>query len=131
MPICPRCKDSDVETEGMRYCDRCRRLCAKCGVNYKGSRSAYCNSCHAANSRANRKPYTEWSEEQKHKARARAYAHSHLRRGKISRKGCQVCGAPAEMHHADYNWPLRITWLCRRHHVYLHHPLPNQEPQDQ
>jgi len=45
----------------------------------------------------------------------------YLRRGKIPRRPCEVCGDPnAEMHHDDYSKPLDIRWLCREHHMDLH-----------
>jgi hypothetical protein len=34
---------------------------------------------------------------------------------------CSVCGAPgAEAHHEDYNKPLEVIWLCKRHHAERH-----------
>lgn len=50
-----------------------------------------------------------------------AWAHvalqSALRRGLIERGPCEVCGAePTDGHHDDYDRPLAIRWLCRKHH---------------
>lgn len=54
-------------------------------------------------------------DEKKHRARelvARA-----LRKGKLFREECEVCGNPnAEAHHEDYDAPLDVTWLCQKHH---------------
>lgn len=42
--------------------------------------------------------------------------------GKLERQGCEVCGAPkVDAHHDRYDEPLNVRWLCRRHHVKLHH----------
>ena len=42
-------------------------------------------------------------------------------KGKIKRKSCEVCGAQeSDAHHHDYNQPLAVTWLCRKHHAELH-----------
>lgn len=60
------------------------------------------------------------TEAQKIKDRARAYANVYLRRGKILRESCRVCGAHAQMHHPDYSKPLYIIWLCRPHHPAIH-----------
>jgi len=35
---------------------------------------------------------------------------------------CEVCGVEAvDAHHDQYDEPLRVRWLCRRHHTRLHH----------
>jgi len=55
------------------------------------------------------------------KMNARAYANVYLRRGKIDRMACKVCGSDkSQMHHADYDKPLEVTWLCRKHHLEIH-----------
>ena len=42
--------------------------------------------------------------------------------GALQRQGCEVCGNPVvDAHHARYDQPLAVRWLCRRHHVRLHH----------
>lgn len=39
----------------------------------------------------------------------------------LDRKPCEVCGAEkAEAHHQDYDFPLDVMWLCRRHHIEWH-----------
>lgn len=44
-----------------------------------------------------------------------------LRMGIIEREPCEVCGAEkVDGHHPDYNRPLDVRWLCRRHHSQLH-----------
>lgn len=59
--------------------------------------------------------------EQKRKDNARSYAKEYLKRGRLMREPCFVCDAvEAEMHHPDYDEPLKIVWLCRKHHLHLH-----------
>ena len=59
--------------------------------------------------------------EQRRKDNARSYAKEYVKRGKLTREPCFVCDADdAEMHHPDYDKPLKIVWLCRQHHLYLH-----------
>jgi hypothetical protein len=60
------------------------------------------------------------TEEQRVKDRCRSYAAVYLRRSKITRQSCEVCGERAEMHHDDYSKPLEVRWLCREHHLELH-----------
>lgn len=51
------------------------------------------------------------------KKSARAYVYRNLRSGKISKEPCQICGdIKTEAHHSDYEKPLSIEWLCRKHH---------------
>ena len=44
-----------------------------------------------------------------------------VRRGKLLRQPCSVCGQPkAEMHHSDYSKPFDVVWLCKQHHGTTH-----------
>lgn len=103
-------------------------ICPKCGEPNKrngaleGSRrQSYCNDCHNAYMRANRRPYSEMTPEQKAKDTARSYANVYQAKGKILPQPCEVCGAePTEKHHDDYSKPLEVRWFCRRHHLEHH-----------
>lgn len=45
-----------------------------------------------------------------------------LSAGKLSKGPCEVCGAASvDAHHDHYEEPLNVRWLCRSHHVKLHH----------
>ena len=47
-----------------------------------------------------------------------------LKRGLIVREACEVCGADdTDGHHEDYQKPLDVRWLCRRHHKAEHRRL--------
>jgi hypothetical protein len=42
--------------------------------------------------------------------------------GDLEKLDCEVCGSVAvDAHHDHYDEPLRVRWLCRRHHTRLHH----------
>lgn len=42
--------------------------------------------------------------------------------GALQKQGCEVCGSNVvDAHHDRYDEPLNVRWLCRRHHVRLHH----------
>lgn len=44
-----------------------------------------------------------------------------IRLGLLERQPCQVCGAEkSEAHHPDYDRPLEVQWLCRKHHKAAH-----------
>ena len=59
--------------------------------------------------------YPGWSlPERRH---ARNLAQSAIRRGKLKRLPCEVCGIKkAESHHDDYTRPFEIRFLCNKHH---------------
>lgn len=41
--------------------------------------------------------------------------------GKMQKMPCFVCGENVvEAHHADYDQPLSVTWLCVEHHKEIH-----------
>ena len=42
--------------------------------------------------------------------------------GVLEKQNCEVCGAvKVDAHHDRYDEPLNVRWLCRSHHVKLHH----------
>ncbi len=45
-----------------------------------------------------------------------------IKRGKLIREPCEVCGTTAHVvaHHDDYSKPLSVRWLCRGHHAQHH-----------
>lgn len=66
--------------------------------------------------------------EQRRRDVARSYAGVYKRRGKLVPQACE-CGNPdAEMHHEDYDQPLKVTWLCRSCHLAEHqkHDWPSR-----
>jgi len=55
--------------------------------------------------------------------RSRRAVHIALRAGTLVKSPCQLCGDPiVEAHHDDYSRPLRVRWLCKKHHERVHHP---------
>jgi hypothetical protein len=55
------------------------------------------------------------------KRRARDKLKKAIKRGKMTRQPCEVCGAePAQAHHDDYSKPLDVRWLCPVHHGVEH-----------
>ncbi len=70
-------------------------------------------------SRARRMRYQERSRKQDPRRwAARQKAGRAYKRGQITKKPCHFCGTTEclEMHHPDYEQPLRVYWLCRIWH---------------
>jgi len=45
-----------------------------------------------------------------------------LSSGKLQKQPCEVCGVvKVDAHHDRYDEPLNVRWLCRSHHIRLHH----------
>jgi len=91
---------------GGRYC----RPCATEAVRRWRDR-------HAAQLAA-RERARSWSDEQRLLRRARAYVDVYLRRGKLARGRCEVCGEPQTLAAwDDLAEPLAVRWLCAEHYA--------------
>lgn len=55
----------------------------------------------------------DWNKAKREAARQVTLA---LSRKVLLHQPCVVCGGKAEAHHEDYEKPLAVTWLCRKHH---------------
>lgn len=105
-----------------------KKTCSKCNEPLEPQRigkQRYCLSCHRVNmkkhNKENPKPYSEFTDEQKKKDIARSYLGVYIRRGKVIKLPCQKCGDEnSEAHHHDYDKPLEVEWLCRKHHMEKH-----------
>lgn len=105
--------------------------CSKCGKGHSRFRNkekvkpaSYCLACHSEHMRRTRAKYSEFSDEQKKRSNARAYANTYQRRGHLEPEPCRSCGSyDVEKHHADYDKPLDVQWLCRPCHLEHHHEL--------
>lgn len=57
----------------------------------------------------------------KEKNRARSAVSGAVRNGTLVRQPCEVCGAEkTDAHHDNYDEPLGVRWLCRKHHRAVH-----------
>jgi hypothetical protein len=107
--------------EVMRIIHRRTTICPKCYAKREQLNKAYCNACTKQYYKAWRKrtPYTE---QQKYKNRTRLRTWQLVQRGIIAKQPCAICKASeVQAHHADYDDPYNVTWLCmtchRQHHV--------------
>lgn len=97
--------------------------CPRCNLNHIRPSHRYCAPCHAKFMREWRKNHP-LNDEQKKKDICRSYAYVYLKRNRIIKKPCEKCGdINSQMHHSNYDEPLNIIWLCRKHHLELHKEL--------
>ena len=63
----------------------------------------------------------KWKKENPKKVRVANIVLNAKRTGKLRQQPCEVCGCKeVEAHHPDYNKPLDVMWLCRKHHLEWH-----------
>ena len=72
-------------------------------------------------------------EERKQRNAARAKVSAAIRDGELVKQPCFICGeTKAQAHHADYDEPLSVIWLCVPHHYEAHastrYAAPKTEP---
>ena len=61
-----------------------------------------------------------WKARNPEKIQAHRVVEAAIARGELVRQPCEVCGARAQAHHADYGRPLAVQWLCPLHHARQH-----------
>ena len=107
------------------YKPRCRHCVAKyhharriLEVTQVNDRARYASN--EAYRRQRREATQRWRRRNPEKVAAEHAVRLAIRRGEMTREGCEVCGAPAHAHHADYTQPLAVRWLCALHHMRRH-----------
>lgn len=100
-------------------------ICTKCGINPHAINSQWCKPCINSRRKIAREAdaggwYKRLTPEQRQKRRARAVIHHSIKRGKMERKPCEVCGEPNGQahHHNGYDKPhvKDVKFLCFKHH---------------
>lgn len=58
-----------------------------------------------------------WIQRNPEKRKAHKIVYNAIKKGILIRIPCQVCGnQKSEAHHCNYDKPLEVKWLCRKHH---------------
>ena len=91
------------------------KLCCRCKIEIF-TKCKYCNKCNAEYMRSWRKNH-KLSDDQKKKASTRSKTNVLIKRNKLIRKPCEVCGdKKSEAHHHNYEDYRNVSWLCFKHH---------------
>ena len=87
-------------------------------------KSAYMKAWSEANPGAMTAYKKAWYERNKDRMRVKEKVKYAVRSGKLQKLPCGVCGEEkVEAHHPDYDKPLDVIWLCRKHHLEIHKKL--------
>ena len=63
----------------------------------------------------------DWSKRNSTQVQANRQVSNAIRDGILIKSRCEVCGSEStQAHHDDYNFPLKIRWLCAKHHAEWH-----------
>ncbi len=110
------------------------------GSGSKKHRMSWCRDCHKeycikyreVNQEKIRVKQREWSKIRKiiqaDKILTRQMVVSAVRQGVIKKLPCKNCGdIKTHGHHPDYDKPLEVMWLCKKHHYEIHRKTANQQ----
>jgi len=102
-------------------------ICTKCRVNRATLSHRWCVDCKAGYMRSWRS-HNAMTPMQRLKSNCRSYLHVYIKRGKIKKGVCEVCGDPnVHGHHDDYTKPLEVRWFCEIHHLELHGVIAGEQ----
>lgn len=122
---------SDVETKACTRCGETKPVTEYWRDASKASgRYARCAVCQAETERNKRKRYNLTNksrlirERTPIQSKARTSVRNAVARGKLAKMPCFLCGDEnSEGHHLNYDFPLHVIWLCRKHHKGVHNEI--------
>jgi hypothetical protein len=108
------------------FCRRCETTKPLNADNFFRSKDrstgfqVYCKSCSQALWKKRRRYHPKKRDVKKIRARSAIY--NGLKSGTVTKKPCAVCDKKTDIHahHFNYDKPLLVIWLCRKHHAELH-----------
>lgn len=102
--------------------------CSICGKEKEQNylNESCCRTCKHLRVKLNRSKRTE---EQILKENVRRLTWMKMADGTLIRLPCEICGTDKDVqaHHDDYNRPLEVRWLCRKHHKEHHDNEKNKD----
>lgn len=98
-----------------------REYRAKNAEKLRDYKRTYDNARYRKNSEQINEKRAEWRNHNRHKYSAHQKVAYALRKGKLVKFPCEVCGeVRVHAHHPDYSRPLEVMWLCSVHHKDWH-----------
>lgn len=113
--ICGAITDSDHS-----FCQECRRPRARAAYEAK-----FADPVEVEKRKLERRKKVQEDFDHRKKLAAQRAAYDAISDGTLVREPCEVCGEKrVDAHHDNYDKPLDVRWLCRKHHR-LHHERNN------
>lgn len=138
--ICKKCNTEKQSSEfysSDKTCKECRRAAVKANRIAKSdyykeyekgrannpkrvaARKAYAKT--EAGKEARKRAQKRWLEKNPIKRAVHIITGNAIRDGALKKKPCEVCGnVTVHAHHDDYAMPLKVRWLCEKHHYEWH-----------
>jgi len=87
--------------------------------------SSRCNSCKKKYDKRRTKNrgdyFKEYRKNNKEKLSAKYQVAYAIKKGLLKKEPCEICGKiKVVAHHPDYSKPLKVIWLCHKHHMAIH-----------
>lgn len=124
MRYCKDCNSNKSETEFYKNKARKDGLSNLCKVCFDARALKYRRSAKG------RQMLKRSMEKHDYKQKARAAVSKAIKMGKLDKGSCFCGDEQSYAHHPDYNHPLKVVWLCARHHTDEHMRLRRNYAQD-
>lgn len=127
--VCSQCYTNKPLLEYQRRGARRAAHCKECQKKYDRARNLRNREGRRLSAKQyyqkNKKKWRAKQEKQKKddplKYKARVALRNAVYTGKVKKLPCIKCGEPkTHGHHTDYSKPLKVQWLCVKHHYELH-----------
>ena len=106
---------------GKKYRDRWRPAKREWAEQNRSLIARYNRKYIKENPQERKNSILKWNLKNPEKRKAHRQTYQAIKKGLISKSPCEVCGeAKVEAHHEDYTQPLKVRWLCRKHHGFIH-----------
>lgn len=129
---CSRCEQEKVAEDFARSLttkDKLSHICRACkrlyDQNYRKENREKINAKERKWRKENRdwtrEKWREYRENNPKKYRAHYLVCNAVKRKRLEKEPCEVCGSElSQAHHDDYDKPLEVRWLCAQHHSDWH-----------
>ena len=111
----------DTSSDGLRTtCKECDRECNRTPEQMEKDKNNRADYYQRNKLRINRR-INNYRITNQEKTRAKRIVSESLKKGDIKKKPCAFCDSKnTDAHHFDYDSPLKVIWLCRAHHQFVH-----------